>query len=300
MGTAILFPGQGSHQVGMGANRHEQSPAARAIFEQADALLGFSLSELCFNGPEDQLTDTLNQQPALFTTSIAHWHAMLENGWSPPDFMAGHSLGEFSALVAAGSITFEDGLALVQKRGQLMKKAGELAPGGMVAILALDIEDGQEICRKAREDTGYPVQLANDNCPGQIVISGHENALQIAMNLASEAGARKIVRLPISIAAHSVLMEQVAQEFAATVDETPISAPQTPVIGNVSARPLRTAVDISKELKDQLTSSVAWTASMRYLLDHGIDTFIETGPGKVLLGLVKRINRKAKRVGFEI
>lgn len=300
MGNAVLFPGQGSQHVGMGADAYENSPAARAIFERAEVLVGFPLSQLCFQGPEDQLIDTVNQQPALLTTSIAYWHAMLEMGWSTPDFMAGHSLGEFSALVAAGSLTFEDGLTLVRKRGELMKMAGELAPGGMIAILALDVITGQELCQKASEESGFPVQLANDNCPGQIVISGHETALQEAIRLADEAGARKIVRLPISIAAHSILMAPAAEEFAKTVDATPIGAPQAPVIGNVSALPLNTADDIRNEIKSQLTSTVAWTDSMRYLLTHEISTFIESGPGKVLLGLVKRIDRKSNRIGFEI
>jgi [acyl-carrier-protein] S-malonyltransferase len=300
VGTAVLFPGQGSQQVGMGADGFERSPAARAVFEQADELLGFSLSELCFFGPENQLTDTVNQQPALFTTSIAYWHALQEKGFSASDFMAGHSLGEFSALVAAGSITFEDGLALVQKRGELMKIAGELAPGGMAAILALDVTTVQKLCQKARSESGFPVQLANDNCPGQIVISGHEKALQLAMKLAGEAGARKIVRLPISIAAHSILMEKVTEEFAQAVNATPVQVPYTPVIGNVSAFPLRTTDEIRHELKSQLTSSVAWTDSIRYLLAHGVDTFIEVGPGNVLLGLVKRVDRQAKRVEFEV
>ena len=300
MGTAVLFPGQGSQQVGMGVDGYKNSLAARAVFKQADSFLGFGLSELCFWGPEDHLTATDNQQPALFTTSIAYWQAMLEKGRPQPEFVAGHSLGEFSALVAAGSISFEDGLALVQKRGQLMKLAGEIMPGGMAAILALDIKTGEEICQKASINSGYPVQLANDNCPGQIVISGHEIALEAAIKLADEAGARKIVRLPISIAAHSILMEPVAEEFARVVDATSIQPPQIPVIGNVSARPLQTAKDIRNEIIKQLTSSVAWTDSIRYLLNQRIDTFIEVGPGNVLLGLVKRIDRKVKRVEFKV
>lgn len=299
-GTAVLFPGQGSQHVGMGTVAYEDSPAARAVFDEADALLGFSLSNLCFNGPEDLLTDTLNQQPALFTTSIAYWQVMLERGWSQPEYLAGHSLGEFSALVAAGSITFEDGLALVRKRGELMNTAGKLSVGGMAAILALDVNTGKELCQKASEESGFPVQLANDNCPGQIVLSGHETALELAVRFADEAGARKIVRLPISIAAHSVLMAPVAREFAQRVDETPMNTPQTPVIGNVSALPLFSVDDVKAELKNQLTAPVAWTDSMRYLLSHDINTFVETGPGKVLLGLLKRIDRKSSRVGFEV
>ncbi len=300
MGTAVLFPGQGSQQVGMGADIVQISPGAQSVFAEADTILEFSLSQICFEGPEDLLTDTVNQQPALFTTSLAYWEALKGTQDINPDFLAGHSLGEFSALVAGESISFEDGLTLVRKRGELMKKAGEIAPGGMAALLAMDVAKGQEICAQASKESRFAVQLANDNCPGQIVISGHEEGLQLAMTLAEQAGARKIVRLPISIAAHSALMDSIAEEFAAAVDSTTIQPSKIPVIGNVSALPLKSVDEIRHELKNQLTSSVAWTDSMRYLIDHGVDTFIEIGPGQVLLGLVKRIDRKVKRVAFEL
>jgi [acyl-carrier-protein] S-malonyltransferase len=284
----------------MGQVAYESSSAAKAVFDEADALLGFPLSELTFSGPEDDLTDTVNQQPALFATGIANWRTMLETNWPRPDYLAGHSLGEFSALVAAGSITFADGLALVRKRGELMKAAGEIEPGGMAAILALDVGTIQSLCAEARTSTGFPVQLANDNCPGQIVISGHEQALQEAMNLAKRAGARKVVRLPITIAAHSDLMASVTAEFAEAVESTRIRRPDIPVIGNVTALPLYFVEDIRLEIKNQLTSPVAWTGSIRYLLTQGVDTFIETGPGNVLLGLLKRIDRKTKRIKYEL
>ena len=300
MKTAVLFPGQGSQKVGMGQIAYESSSAAKAIFDEADALLGFSLSELAFTGPEDDLTDTVNQQPALFTTSVANWCTMVEANWPRPDFLAGHSLGEFSAFVAAGSINFADGLALVRKRGELMKAAGEKEPGGMAAILALDVETIQILCAQASTSTGFPVQLANDNCPGQIVISGHEQALQEAMKLAESAGARKIVRLPITIAAHSSLMASVTAEFGDAVEATPIRRPDIPVVGNVTALPLYFVEDIRLEIKKQLTSPVAWAGSMHYLLAQEVDMFIETGPGSVLLGLLKRIDRKTKRIKFEL
>ncbi|NCF66132.1 MAG: ACP S-malonyltransferase [Chloroflexi bacterium] len=300
MRTAVLFPGQGSQEVGMGQAAYESSSAAKAVFDEADSLLDFPLSELAFTGPEEALTDTVNQQPALLTASIANWRIMLETNWPHPDFLAGHSLGEFSALVAAGSITFADGLALVRKRGELMKAAGEKAAGGMAAILALDANTIRGVCLRASSSTGHPVQLANDNCPGQIVISGHERALQQAMNLAKEAGARKVVRLPITIAAHSGLMASVANEFAEAVDATDIRRPTIPVVGNVSAVPMCLGDDIRLEIKSQLTSPVAWTSSMRYLLGQDVKRFIETGPGNVLLGLMKRIDRKSKRIKFEL
>jgi [acyl-carrier-protein] S-malonyltransferase len=300
MRIAFLFPGQGSQQVGMGQDAYQNSPAAKAVFDEADDELGFSLSELTFNGPEDQLTDTVNQQPALFTTSVAQWRTLIDLGWPRPEYLAGHSLGEFSALVAAGSITFYAGLTLVRKRGELMKAAGENEPGGMAAILLLDVETVRDLCTQASVTTGHPVQVANDNCPGQIVISGHEQALLQAMELAQQAGARKVVRLPITIAAHSGLMASAYQEFADAVDATPFQTPDTPVIANVTALPIRSIDDIRREIKEQLTSPIAWNGSMQYLLGQGIDTFVEVGPGKVLLGLMKRIDRKSKRIEFDL
>lgn len=286
--------------MGMGRELNIRSAAARAVFVQADEQLGYSVSSLCFEGPEEALKDTVNQQPCLFTVSMAMWHAMAEQGWEPPSFVAGHSLGELSALTAAGSLTFHDGLALVQKRGQLMKAAGEEQPGAMAAILALEVDAVKEICAQASTETGLPLQLANDNCPGQLVISGHGDALEKAMALAESAGARKVVRLPISIAAHSALMAPAAAEFARAVDATPIQPPNMPVIGNVNGLPLATADEIRAELKAQLTSPVSWTDSMNYLLQQGVDTVVEVGPGDVLLSLMKRIDRKTTRIKFEI
>ncbi|MEZ4519742.1 MAG: ACP S-malonyltransferase [Chloroflexota bacterium] len=300
MTTAALFPGQGSQFVGMGRDLYEAEPAARAVFEAADSQLGYALSALCFEGPEDALTETAVQQPALFATSLAAWTVMQARGEADVAFMAGHSLGEFSALVAAGSLSFADGLALVQRRGQLMKRAGQEQPGAMAAVLGLDVKQVADACAAATDQTGKVVQVANDNCPGQIVISGDVQALDGAVELLQAAGARKIVNLPISIAAHSPLMASVAGEFAQAVEETPINTPSVPVIGNVSAGPLTDPAAIRQELKSQLTAPVAWTASIQYLLGEGVDTFIETGPGDVLLGLVKRIDRSAQRIKFEV
>jgi [acyl-carrier-protein] S-malonyltransferase len=285
--------------VGMGYELYHSSPTARAVFDRADELLGFPLSSLCFEGPEEALTDTINQQPALYAVSSAMWQEMASQDWPAPTFVAGHSLGEFSALTAAGSISFADGLILVRRRGELMKAAGEEMPGAMAAILALDVAKVREICETASQATGWPLQLANDNCPGQLVISGDKEALELAMRLAEEAGARKVVRLPISIAAHSLLMASAAAEFAQAVDDTPIGPPRIPLIGNVSAQPLTTPEAIRAELKAQLTSPVAWTESMNYLVQQGVETVVEVGPGDVLLSLMKRINRKTRRVRFE-
>ncbi len=300
MTVATLFPGQGSQFVGMGRELFESEPLARAIFQKADDQLGYGLSALCFEGPEAALTDTAVQQPALFTTSLAAWAVMVERGDPTPAFLAGHSLGKFSALVAAGSLSFADGLALVQRRGQLMKQAGQEQPGGMAAVLGLDVADVSRICAAIAAQTNRVVQVANDNCPGQVVISGDSNALEAVMVALQEAGARRVVRLPISIAAHSPLMASVSAEFARAVDETPVAPPAIPVIANVSATPLAESAVIRRELKDQLTSPVAWTAGVQFMADHGVDTYVETGPGDVLLGLVKRIDRSAQRIKFEV
>ncbi|MCO5197783.1 MAG: ACP S-malonyltransferase [Anaerolineae bacterium] len=300
MSVVYLFPGQGSQYVGMGRALYEREPAARAVFDQADAILGFSLSRLCFDGPEDALTDTVNQQPALVACSIVAWQLIeSQDAWPRADYVAGHSLGEFSALVAAGSISFADGLRLVRKRGELMKRAGEIAPGGMAALLGLDADRAASICATAADKTGKPVQLANDNCPGQLVISGDVAALEEAMHHATTAGARKVVRLPISIAAHSELMAPVSAEFAAVVDSIPVNTPNIPIIGNVTATPLPSPRHIRQELKEQLTQSVRWTSSMQQLQTRGVTTFIEVGPGNVLTGLMKRIDRQSVRQTFD-
>lgn len=300
MNTAFLFPGQGSQHVGMGQAVYVHDPHSRAVFDQADTQLGYSLSSLCFNGPEETLTDTVHQQPALLVTSIATWFAMQARGWELPAFAAGHSLGEFSALVVAGALTFADGLALVRRRGELMKAAGEREPGAMAAVLGLDIPQLETICTEASATTGRPVQVANDNCPGQVVISGDSVALAEAMTLAQGTGAKKVVQLPITIAAHSALMASAAADFAHAVDNTPITTPAVPVIGNVSARPLLTPEEIRAELKAQLTSRVRWTETIQYLSAQGVTKVVEVGSGDVLRGLVKRIERGMERTGFSL
>ena len=296
--SVLLFPGQGAQTVGMGADLVAHSPAAADLFAQADDLLGFSLSRLCFEGPEAELTDTINAQPALLVASLAALRAVEEALGRPlaAAAAAGHSMGEYSALVAAGSLDFADALWLVRERGRLMKLADERAPGGMAAIIALDTDIVHGICAQARDETGGFVHIANDNSPGQVVISGDEAALVYAMEAAQQAGARKVVRLAVAIAAHSPLMGVVEEEFAAAVNRVAIRPPRFPVIANITAQPLLQPDQIRRELVGQLQSPVQWTQSMQYLIAAGHDRFIEFGPGGVLAGLMKRIDRNLKRL----
>ena len=292
--TAFVFPGQGSQYVGMGQTLAQASPAARQTFEEADACLGFGLSRLCWEGPEAELTDTLNAQPALLTCSVAALRALHEKlGDLTPAFVAGHSLGELSALVAAGAMEFEDGLELVRKRGEVMKAAGERTPGGMAAILNLDAPVMAEVCAEASGLTGGVVQVANDNCPGQVVISGDLAALEKAMELAKSRGARRALKLPVSIASHSPLMQSAVPDFTRAVEAVPFIAPIPPVVGNVRAQPLLDPNDLRVELPAQLVSPVRWTESVRYMLAQGVTTFVEQGAKDVLTGLLKRIDPNA-------
>ncbi len=295
--TAFLFPGQGSQVLGMGGDLAQAYSVARDTFAEADDLLGFSLSSLCFEGPEESLNDTINTQPALFVASLATLRVLQSEGWSAsPSFTAGHSLGEYSALVAAGALTFADGLRLVRERGRLMKEAGERSPGGMAAIIKLDDETVTDICQRASQETGKVVQVANYNSPGQVVISGDNTALEAAMDMAQEARARRVVRLAVSIAAHSPLMAVIGDEFRQAVEATPIQPPQVPVVANITARPLNTVDDIHQEMLAQLTSSVRWVESVQYMVDQGVTDFVEIGPKEVLTGLVRRINKGVNAV----
>jgi len=288
---AYLFPGQGSQYVGMGRDLYAISPAARAVFAQADRILGIGLSQLCFDGPTESLNDTLNTQPAILATSIATLHALEEHGIDSPAYAAGHSMGEFSALVAAGALSFEDGLRLVRERGRLMQQAGEQSPGGMAAVLGLEREPLEAICTTVREQSDEYVGIANDNCPGQLVISGTLVPLERAMELAKEQGARRVVRLAVSIAAHSPLMAEAAAEFRRLLDATPFREPATPVVTNATARPLTDPDAIRDAMGRQLTSPVRWSESVRWMIGQGVTRFIEVGPKEVLTGLLRRIDR---------
>jgi [acyl-carrier-protein] S-malonyltransferase len=289
---ALVFPGQGSQFVGMGQELQAASPAAKAVFAQADEILAIPLSEIIANGPADELEDTINAQPAILTASVAALEAVRErlqakDSTVTPVAVAGHSLGEFTALVAAGALDFPTALKLVRERGRLMKEAGTEAPGGMAAVLGLDDDTLAAACAEASGDG--VIVIANANCPGQIVISGEVAALERAMQLAKERGAKRVARLGISIASHSPLMANASAKFAEAVREAPIQDPSIPVIANVTAQPLRTADEIRTELSYQIERPVNWTGSVKTMVDLGVDTVIELGPGTVLSGLIKRI-----------
>ena len=287
--AAFVFPGQGSQTVGMGKDLAAQYPAAQATFDEADSILGVSLSTLMTAGPAEELNDTVNTQPALFVHSLAAYRVFVElyPGTQPAAF-AGHSLGELSALAACGAFSFADGLRLVRKRAELMKHAGTLAPGGMAAILGVDIPTLEKVCAEASQP-GESVQVANDNCPGQVVISGAKAAVERAMAGAKSAGAKRALPLAVSIAAHSALMDSIQAEWNQAVDSASYNALSIPVIGNVQASVLKTADDVRADLKAQMQSRVRWTDSVKAMSGMGINTFVEVGTGSVLGGLVKRI-----------
>ena len=292
--TAFLFPGQGSQYVGMGKDLYEQDAKARTIFEQADAIIGFPLSGICFEGSEEELRQTKNTQPAIFLHSIVL--STLYRG-EPAAMAAGHSLGEYSALVYAGALAFEDGLRLVRLRGELMQQAGIEQPGTMAAVVGLDAGTVGEVCCEA-----WPagiVQAANFNSPGQIVISGAVAGVRKAMELAKARGAKMVKELPVSGAFHSPLMEAARTGLKAALDKTMIRDASIPVYANVTAKPVQKAEEIRELLYQQLTSPVRWEETIVNMMADGAAAFIEIGPGKVLQGLVRRINGSVPASGIE-
>lgn len=298
---AFVFPGQGSQFVGMGRSLAEHSPAARRVFEQADQTLGFPLSILCFEGPEGVLGDTVNAQPAILTVSVAALAAINERLGPDavklrPRLMAGHSLGEYSALVAANVLDFPTALELVRERGRLMKETGERTPGGMAAVIGLEPSVLEDVCRRARE-IGI-VCPANYNSPGQVVISGDLAALSTAIELAVAEGARKVVRLAVSIAAHSPIMSRASEQFNQAMTRFHLQDAHVPIVSDISARVVTSADEIRSELARQLYSSVQWTDTVRRMLGDGVTTFVEIGPGEVLSGLIRRIDRQVQTVSI--
>lgn len=289
---AFVFPGQGSQTVGMGKSLAESNELVRAFFEGADRKLGFSLSKVIFEGPQEELTLTTNAQPALLTTSIAVLEYFKQTNITP-DYVAGHSLGEYTALVAAEAISFEDGVYAVRKRGEFMEEAVPNGEGTMAAVLGLGRNELNEVTEAVTSE-GYPVQLANINCPGQIVISGSRKGVELASVKAKEAGAKRVLPLDVSGPFHSSLMKPAAEKLRSVLDSISIEEGVTPVIANVSATEMVEPNDIKEKLIGQLSSPVLWEDSVRKMIDLGVDTFIEIGPGKVLTGLIRKIDRSVK------
>lgn len=298
---AFLFPGQGAQTVGMGRTLYDSLPAARALYDRAEKVLGYDLAKICFEGPAEELDSTVYSQPALFVTSLAALEKLREQS---PDVVlaceaaAGLSLGEYTAMVFAGVMDFETGLSVVRQRGEAMQDAADATPSGMVSILGLDLEKVQALCDEAREE-GEVLQVANHLCPGNIVVSGSNAACERAALLAERYGAMKAVPLAVAGAFHTPIMQSAVEKLAQALANVPLKRPQRPVVSNVDARPHDDPEEIRELLIRQVVSPVRWEDSMRYLLGEGYSMFYEIGPGRVLRGLLKRIDRKVSAEGVE-
>jgi len=293
---AFLFPGQGSQAVGMGKNLAEHHPIAKQTFEEADAALGVKLSHLCFEGPEDQLRLTENTQPAILTVSVAAWRVLNEKGIKPA-LVAGHSLGEYSAHVAAGTLSFGDAVRVVHNRGKYMQEAVPVGTGAMAAIIGMSIDAVVSLCADAAQ--GEVCEPANINSPDQIVISGHAAAIERAVKLADERGAKRAKILPVSAPFHCSLMKAAQDRLAVDLNALNFSAPAVPVIANVYAKPVEDAVSSREALIRQVTGAVKWSECVQVLISRGVQTLVEVGPGKILSGLMRQIDRTKKTVNVE-
>lgn len=305
-GVAFVFPGQGSQKIGMGRAWAETHEAARAVFAEADRVLGFPLSRLCWEGPEEELQRTANTQPALLTVSIAIKRSvgLLANGAAgvvalqSPVAMAGHSLGEYSALVAAGALSFADALVLVRRRGEAMQEAVPVGVGAMAAVLGLETQVVEELAAAAAAERGEVCSVANDNAPEQAVLAGHAGAVERASALARERGAKKVVALAVSAPFHCALMEPAARTMAGLLAAAAIADPAVPVFANFDARRVATGDDVRRALVAQVAHRVRWVESVRAMAEAGVGTFVELGPGKVLCGLIRRIVPGARTVSL--
>ncbi len=297
MTLALVFPGQGSQFVGMGKELSLWSPVARETFQEADDALGSALARLCFEGPEEDLKLTENTQPAILTVSVAAFRALDSQTGLAPAFVAGHSLGEYSALVAAGSISFRDAVRAVRERGRAMQQAVPAGEGAMAALLGMERERVALVCRNASTESSL-VSAANYNAPGQIVIAGHRSAVLRAIDLYKEEGGRRAVELPVSAPFHCSLMEPAARRMEEVLGDIRIDSPKTVLINNAEAQPLSEAGQVAPSLIRQVTSPVLWEDSVRAMVARGVTSFVEVGPGKVLTGLVKRIDQGPAAVSF--
>jgi [acyl-carrier-protein] S-malonyltransferase len=289
MKSAFVFPGQGSQSVGMLAELAENYPVVNETFNEASAALGYDLWALVQNGPAEDLNQTDRTQPAMLTAGIAVWRVWQSISDTQPAYFAGHSLGEYSALVAAGSLSFTDAVKLVEKRGQLMQAAVPAGEGAMAAILGLEDDVVRELCAEAA--AGEVVEAVNFNSPGQVVIAGAVQAVERAIALASEKGAKRALLLPVSVPSHCALMKPAAEQLAAELESLTINLPTIPVIHNASVTVATTVEDVKKLLAEQLYNPVRWVESVNWMAEQGVDTLVEVGPGKVLAGLTKRINK---------
>ncbi|WP_405112455.1 ACP S-malonyltransferase [Paenibacillus sp. FSL K6-1217] len=293
---AFVFPGQGAQAVGMGKDVYEVLPQSRAVFEKGDEVLGFALSGLIFEGPDSELKQTVNTQPALVTASVAYLQA-ISGLQITPDYVAGHSLGEYSALVAAGVLSYEDAVRLVRLRGQFMEEAVPGGQGAMAAVLGAGREALTELCQSITA-AGNSVELANVNCPGQIVVSGSVDGVGEVVQRVKEAGGKRAIPLEVSGPFHSSLMKGAAQRLAAELQKVTFNAPAMPVVVNVTAAPVTDPEEIRKLLVEQVYSPVLWQDSVEWLIAAGVDTFVEIGSGSVLAGLIRKIDRNVKIVNI--
>ncbi len=295
MKTAYLFPGQGSQFIGMGKNHYDLNEQIKDRFDEANEFLGLDLKSIMFDGPEEILKQTEFTQPAIFLHSVT----LFESINSIPDMVAGHSLGEFSALVACGAVAFKDALKVVRKRGQLMQEAGSSNPGTMAAIIGMTDEHVEQVCLEATTLTNKEVVAANYNCPGQLVISGYIEAVEKAVEIAAQKGARMAKILPVSGAFHSSLMQPALEGLRYELENLEIKKPYCAIYSNYSAEPTTDIEQIRSNLLNQLLNPVKWTQTLTNMMKNGASSFVEVGPGKVLQGLVKRTNRKAEISGYQ-